>query len=204
MPKIFSEHERSAIQASMLEVGAELLKRKGIKQVSVEDIAKGVHIAKGTFYSFYHSREELLWDVIQFEEQHIVDEILFIASQDFDLRTKVRKILYEVYLKDDSIVFYLPEMDISYIMRKLPPEVSRSVEKCTIDINRTILAACDIDTSDENVEILTGMLNALQFACTNQIPKSKSAKRAVLDILVEAIINYFCKDKPITCLKSGI
>ena len=44
MPKIFSEHERSAIQASMLEVGAELLKRKGIKQVSVEDIAKGVHI----------------------------------------------------------------------------------------------------------------------------------------------------------------
>jgi len=37
-----------------------------------------------------------------------------------------------------------------------------------------------------------------------QIPKSKSAKRVVLDILVEAIINYFCKDKPITCLKSGI
>ena len=80
MPKIFSEHERSAIQASMLEVGAELLKRKGIKQVSVEDIAKGVHIAKGTFYSFYHSREELLWDVIQVEEQHIVDEILFFQA----------------------------------------------------------------------------------------------------------------------------
>lgn len=204
MPKIFSEHERSAIQALMLEVGAELLKQKGVKQVSVEDIAKGVHIAKGTFYSFYHSREELLWDVIQFEEQHIVDDILFIASQDFDLRTKVRKILCEVYLKDNSIVFCLPEMDIAYILRKLPPEVLHSVDKRTIDINRTILAACDIDASDENVEILTGMLNALQFACTNQNPKSKSARKAVLDILVEAIINYFCNDKNITCFKSGV
>lgn len=198
MPKFFSEHERTVIRDTMLEVGAELMKSKGIKRVSVEEVAKSVNIAKGTFYSFYQSREELLWDMIQSEKQKVVDRISEIAAQNADLKTRAGKIIREIYIKEDSIVFCLSERDITSIKRKLPPEALHLSEEHPIDINRAILNACSVDASSENVEILTGILDTLKFACTNQVYESAAARQTVLDILERAIVDFLCNDISVT------
>ncbi len=60
-------------------------------------------------------------------------------------------------MKDEQIVFYLPDMEFHILLpEKLPPEVSRSVEKRTIDYKQEILAVVILTQVRKNVEILTG------------------------------------------------
>lgn len=190
MPKSFSEHEREAIKASMQKIGAELLRKKGVKHVTVEDIAKSVSIANGSFYAFYKSREELFWDIIKREEQQIVNDILAIAALDADIKTKVHKIFFEVYLKDGSIVFSLTQPDIEYITRKIPPTVLQADAENSYDLNGTILSLCNLDNSRENVEILSALVSAIQYASASPIPQSSAARQKVLELLVGAFEDF--------------
>lgn len=97
MPKSFNEHERKIIKQSLITIGASLLKTKNIRQITVEEITQGANISKGSFYSFYNSREELFWDIIKSEEQQLIHEMIVISKQEYDLKTKIRHILYDVF-----------------------------------------------------------------------------------------------------------
>lgn len=195
MPKTFSEHEREVIKESMLKVGSVLLRKKGIRQVTVEDITKGANIAKGSFYSFYNSREELFWDIIKLEERQLLEQILSIASQDLDIKTKVRKIFYDVFLKEGCIVFYLPQEDVEYVTRKLSPEILQSDRNNAYDLNKTILSLCHLDESQESIEVLMTMVNMLRFVSSSDIPQTEATRKKILSILVEAIVEYLSGGK---------
>ncbi len=193
MPKTFNEYERAAIKESMLKVGAALMRKKGIRQIAVEDITRGVNIAKGSFYSFYESRELLFWDIIKREERHLIDQILAIASQDDELRKKVRKVFYDLYLDDNCIIYFLPPEDIEYVLRKLPPEIVAKNRDNGLNANGMILSAFGLEGSRENVEILTTMLRLLRDAKISEVPSSDETRGKVLGILVEGLVGYFCK-----------
>lgn len=191
MPKIFNEHERAAIKENMLKVGAALLRKKGIRNVAVEDITKGVGISKGAFYSFYDSREDLLWKIAKMEERQLLEQMLSVASQDLDIRTKIKKIFYDVYLHEDSLAHYLPAEDMEYIKRKMPPEVIQEDTETGHRIHRSILSACNIDISEENIEISLALQQLILSAYNCETPISKTARKKVLDILIEGYADYF-------------
>ncbi len=193
MPRTFSEHERAAITEAMLRAGAAMLRKKSIRQISVEEITKAANIAKGSFYSFYNSREELFWDIIKTEERQMVEKIIRIAEKDLDLKTKARRILYDLYLDDNCIIYYLPPEDIEYVMRKLPPDFLKANKENSYEMNRRILAVCGLDDSRENAEIISTMLTLLRAARASDIPTTEKARKKVLSILVEGLADYFSK-----------
>lgn len=195
MPKTFSEHERGIIKESMLKVGAALLRKKSIRQVSVEDITKGANIAKGSFYSFYNSREELFWDIIKLEEKQLLDQITAVAAEDIDTKTKMRKIFYDLLLQDGCIVFHLPQEDSEYVTRKLPSELIQADMDSGQDILGGLLSACNMAVSHESVEILSAMINTLRFIASNEILQSESARKKMLGILVEAFVDHLVGGK---------
>lgn len=192
MPKTFGEQERELIRQSMLNVGSQLLRKKGIRQVSVEDLTKGANIAKGSFYSFYNSREELFWDIIKMEENLLLEQIKEIAAMDLDMETKIKKICHDAYLKEGSIAFYLPSEDVQYIMRKLPPEIMKKEVKDADDFNHQILTMFQLDTSKDNIEFMLVMEKMMCFACSNDLPQSKTTRQNVVNLLVDAFSDYFC------------
>lgn len=190
MPKTFSEHERAVIKESMLDVGASLMREKGIRRVSVEDIAKRVNIATGSFYSFYSSKEELLWDIIKREERQMVEQFLLIASLDLDTKTKLRKMYYDVYLREGSIVYFLSQEDVDYIVRKISPEILKSNRDDAYNLHRTILTACNLEVNQENIDIALILQNMLVTAINSDLPRSEPTRKKVLSIIVEALVEY--------------
>lgn len=195
MPRTFSEHERKIINEAMLKVGAALLRKKGIRQVTVEDITKGANIAKGSFYAFYQSREALFWDIIKLEEKQLLDKILSVAAEDIDVKTKVQRIFYHLFLQDDCLVFYLTQEDMEYITRKLPPELIQSDLDSAQDLLRTLLSMCKLDESQESIEIMMAMIHSLQFVASSELLKTDTARKKMLGILVEAFADYLDKGK---------
>ena len=65
MPRIFSEEDREIIKGKMLDAGTSLLEHKRYKNISVEEIAMEVGVAKGTFYNFYPSKEQFFYELMQ-------------------------------------------------------------------------------------------------------------------------------------------
>lgn len=65
MPKIISEAEKQLTQDSIYEAGIALIRKKGMKHVTVDDIVNAVGIGKGSFYSYYPSIEELLYNIMK-------------------------------------------------------------------------------------------------------------------------------------------
>jgi len=190
MPKAFSEHEREIVNAAMLDVGIALIRQKGIRQVTIEDITKGANIAKGSFYSFYGSREELFWDIIKREEKQLVEQIMAVSAEDIDVKAKAKKIFYDLFLGDGCIVYYLPQTDIEYITRKLPPDLIQSDMNSGQDIVKTLLSMCSMDASQESVEILMTMIHTLQFVSSSDFLHTDMARIKMLGIMVDAFADY--------------
>jgi len=75
MPKGFTEQEKKIIKDNLIEKGTDLFGTYGLKKTNVEEITSAVNIAKGSFYSFYSSKEELFLDILQRTEKKVIKEI---------------------------------------------------------------------------------------------------------------------------------
>lgn len=198
MPKSFNEHERKLIKQSLIAIGASLLKTKNIRQITVEEITQGANISKGSFYSFYNSREELFWDIIKSEEQQLIYEMIAISKQEYDLKTKIRHILYDVFLRESWLIYSMPESDFQYITRKLPLELLKTDEERAAASIKTILSLSMIEETPENIEFITTSLQLLKLTETNFIYQSDQNKKQIQHIMVEGIADYLCTmEKPL-------
>lgn len=80
MPKAFDETEKQAIRDAMMVAGLVHFERAGLRAARVDDICRDVGIAKGSFYAFFDSKEELFMAIVEArEEQHRADMFAFIA-----------------------------------------------------------------------------------------------------------------------------
>ena len=67
--KAYSEQEREQVGRDLLAVGLEMLSQRGLKDTTLQDILKAVHISKTFFYgSFYPSLAELVIGVINYQQ----------------------------------------------------------------------------------------------------------------------------------------
>jgi len=74
--------EREARAARILDVAAELLLRHGYRRVTIDDVARGADIGKGTVYLHWRTREELFTAVFEREVREAVGELLRALQQD--------------------------------------------------------------------------------------------------------------------------
>jgi len=83
MPKEFSPEERRQIRESLIGEGRRLFARYGLKRTGVEELSRAVGIAKGSFYSFFSSKEDLFMAILEREEEfrgELLEEVYQQAS----------------------------------------------------------------------------------------------------------------------------
>ncbi len=61
----FSKNKREEVRENIQKASINLFSRYGIKKTAVDDIVKVAGIGKGTFYLFYPSKEDLLFELIK-------------------------------------------------------------------------------------------------------------------------------------------
>src|SRR5690625_5412597 len=63
------------IRNSLIEQGKFLFSKYGFQKTSIREITKDVGIAQGTFYSFFKSKEELYFVILESEEKGIREQL---------------------------------------------------------------------------------------------------------------------------------
>ncbi len=75
MVRGFSEEERSRIHSQILDAARTTLAAEGYMKVTIRSLAQAVGISVGTFYLFFASKEELLFAVLEREEQVLKQQL---------------------------------------------------------------------------------------------------------------------------------
>ena len=64
MPKVYSDNEKKKKKKRLHDAANKSLLENGVRKTTVDELVQKVGIPKGTFYLFYKSKEELLFEVI--------------------------------------------------------------------------------------------------------------------------------------------
>lgn len=124
MPRIFSEHERVEIIDALEKAAMEELKRNGIRRTTVDSLCSSAHIAKGTFYLFYESKEELFLSCLtSFAES--LEGMYLEMLQNLDenhIVTSLTAVFYKVAerFEREGIFRFLDGENLALIKRKVP------------------------------------------------------------------------------------
>lgn len=126
MPK-FTENEKEHIKQDLLTKGRTIFIKYGLAKTSIDEIIRECGIAKGTFYKFFNSKEELYYEIL-INEVEIREEVL---NELFRKNLTPKELLQSFFhFSFDSVeknpflqqVFQNDEHD--RLLRKLPAQMS--------------------------------------------------------------------------------
>jgi len=122
MPQIFDEAGREKVRNLLLENGFNLIKAYGLKKTSVNDIAKASGIATGTFYNFFKTKEEFVYQIILYKRQQSKDRLADLMKNGTIDKKVFRRYLEEIFLLDNNIFEYLNEREVALLKARWPEE----------------------------------------------------------------------------------
>ena len=105
--------------------GKKLFQHYGLRKTNVEELAQAAGIAKGTFYHFFESKEDLCMAVLDYEEKMIADDLEKLFSRTSDPKQILKDILVfsSEYMKNNSLIAKLRECgDFEVLMTGVNPK----------------------------------------------------------------------------------
>ncbi len=120
------EREKTARRATIIASAKELFVSKGFNATTMDEIAQGAELSKGTLYLYFASKEELYVTVINEGLKIFFDRIEEVFSLDLPPDQMIRRlgeVYYRYYLDYRDyfrIIFFLEH---GYISRQLPREL---------------------------------------------------------------------------------
>jgi AcrR family transcriptional regulator len=188
MPKVISAEERELIKQALQRAASSLIRTKGLRNITVDDMVKAAGIAKGSFYSYYKSKEELLYEVFSNGAQKMFDLVLGFRPENADFKSAVEQALHEIYLTPDSIALYIRPEDFEYMKRKFPDKIQN------MDNTRTQKNLSQISGFFGLTEIdggtLAYLMDGLQHIASCASDYGRASRQQSLDIFVRAIADF--------------
>lgn len=126
MPKAFDTKEKVAIRAALMQKGLEHFERYGVRKARIDDICREIGIAKGSFYAFFPSKEELFMAIVEDRETaHMADIVAFIDTAPGDDRARAGgffDLIRDKIERDPVLNLVLAHGEIAHLVRKLGPQ----------------------------------------------------------------------------------
>ena len=106
--RVFKKEEREEKRVQMLETGFALLKEYGMTHMSVDKITSAVGLGKGTFYHFFDSKEDFVYQLIEHQRKKFWGYMEMLKDGREKMTEENGKLLLRgIILHEDSVYQYL-------------------------------------------------------------------------------------------------
>lgn len=183
MPRIFSEEDRDLLSRKMLDVGIGKLESKRYKDISVEEIAMEVGVAKGTFYSFFPSKEAFFYEVMQYIKEKA--RVPLRALPERASVSEIAECLFKRYMNTKTVYSYFTPEEMRQIARRLPEGDS---ENDSEDFAGELMGK--IGDCKGKPEAIVGMCNVLGLAGANRSIMNPAGYEEAVRIFCNALAEY--------------
>lgn len=72
------------IREKLLEVGAKLVAEKGFNKISVEEITRTAGVAKGSFYTYFKRKEDLIQEINRSATSQVIEDVNALGNADIE------------------------------------------------------------------------------------------------------------------------
>lgn len=124
MPSAFNDRERDAIRTRLIEAAINALRRGGLGAASVAELAASAAIAKGSFYSFFGSKEELFMEALESIEERYRARYVDAAAGDGPPVERLAAAFEAAFrfAEEEPAVRNIDSSAVERLARALPPE----------------------------------------------------------------------------------
>ncbi|WP_308634421.1 TetR/AcrR family transcriptional regulator [Paenibacillus silvisoli] len=200
MPKGFSAREKEWIKEKLMTRGRELFCAYGVKKTSISDLTHAAGIAQGTFYSFYSTKEELFFDILEQEEDEVKRAFLEapVASGN-NPKHAISELLIQTFNRiEDNPIFkrLFADDEMENLMRKLPDHKLEAHLRKDNDMLLPVIEKWKRDGVFLSVDsnIVAGVLRSL-FLLATQRKQIGAAYHATVSFLIEAVVEQLLVPK---------
>lgn len=194
MPAIFNDREE--IHNKMVENGFRLMKKIGVKGMTVSAIIKACGIARATFYTFFESKEEFVYQILLYQRNLTKQKYEELFEQNGPLgRAQVAE--YFHFAESDDVNFYrnLNEEDITYVMAKWPHIYTFNPDSDK-KICQWMLQKMDTPSPDCNWKVFANLLKNIAMLNMSGDLIHQDVFLETKNILIEGLLDYlFGKEK---------
>lgn len=166
MPRPFTELEKAHISTKLIEVGQDLINRAGIRKLTIDDLVARVGIAKGSFYTFFPSREDFILRVFEsWEDRHRTAIFAHLLNDRGSIIERLETMfasMLQVLDREPGLASLL-STDLEFIMSRLPPERiiehQRRDREVLEEVFRGLAERGELP--ETNIKLLPGIMMAL-------------------------------------------
>ncbi|MEY8393113.1 TetR/AcrR family transcriptional regulator [Lachnospiraceae bacterium 45-W7] len=192
LPKSYSEQEKEYIRKRLKEEAAKCLAQYGVRHTTVDEIVKRVNIPKGTFYLFYKSKELLLFDVIQEQQENVNRELYRVVSSIADTEfsaDKLTDIVFGFYkMTEKMLILKLLDLnEVELLVRKLPREVVEEHFRDDTDTIEKMLALFPVK-KEVDINVISAAFHAIYFATLHKAEIGEEHYDKALRTLIYGVV----------------
>ena len=179
--RVFTEEERAEYREKMLDAGFDLLKQYGMTHMSVAKITEAAGIGVSTFYNFFASKEEYVYEVLQYRRRKI-PELIRIAlngkekAVPAETRTYLKMMIDERY----SVFPSLTPEDEKRLLEMLPEQVRPDLQKET-ETSIQFFQHMEGIRPDVNIPLVANLIKVYVLAAEGK----EMLHQAVFDVTME-------------------
>ena len=189
MPQIFDKIGRDKVRTQLLETGFELIKQYGLKKTSVSDIAKKSGIATGTFYNFFPSKEEFVYQLVLSKRQSVkaaFDELTANGKVD---RERFRIFLRKLYFEDNDVFQYLSDEEINILKARWKSEYWKN-EQNDEQTSKWVLGCLTGLKENVNWKVFANFTKSVSLIRHEKDKLYPDAYEETIEMLIDALLHY--------------
>ena len=196
MPR-FSDNEKEIIKNKLLDEGERLFITFGLKKVSIDELVKVVGIAKGSFYSFYPTKEHLFMEIVILQQTKMWNEMDVFLQEHKDLPPKELVKQTVIWMlqqfKRYPLIQNIDNETTNYLFRKLPKDI---IEEHTKDDGNELLKLqkygvhfkCDIQIAAKIMQTLAMSFFALHG-------EDEDTRITIMSTMLDGVLNEIVSDE---------
>jgi len=193
MPTKFSEEEQKRIKQKLIAKGTKLFSRYGFSKTSVKEITEAAGISKGAFYSFFDSKAELYYYVVEAEAQKIREKAKnILTGKNGNAKDQIRKFMHFLLnrVENNNLTRRLfEENEFEKVVQKLGPDKMDQHRQFSFDafvpIFRKWQEKGEIIEGDP--EVLLGVIRAVFAVALHKEEIGEDIFPEVMDKLIEFV-----------------
>lgn len=188
--RVFKEEEKKQIREKLLEVGFPILKEYGMLHMSIPKISSAAGIGTGTFYHFFKSKEEYVYQLIVDRRKRFFDEIITDDVKEGKRKLskeEVRRFIEIIVDKEKSVYanLQLSEAEILFTyIKSFSPDIQR--EKVLAE---PIIDMIDNPRKDINFPVVANLMKVLGITAEARDELHEEGYEETIRVLVDSIMN---------------
>ena len=196
MATAFTDKEKEVIRKKLHKAAKECLQRYGVRKTTVDQMVAMADISKGSFYSFYSSKEMLFFRVLEEYQIDIMNRLEEQLEQENQINAnQFEQLLYDFYqdFRYSFVFTIFKNHEMELLIRKLPKEVITTHHLLDNKMAEKIVSRINIRET-VSVEIVSALFRTIAMSILHIEEIGEKQFDTVLKLLIQGIVGQIIEE----------